>query len=28
MWEHIEAGLHQRFRAHPAVHEALPRLSD
>jgi LAO/AO transport system kinase len=24
MWERIEAGLRQRFRAHPAVHAALP----
>ena len=27
MWERIEAGLRQRFRAHPAVREALPALS-
>ncbi len=28
MWERIEAGLHERFRRHPRVCEALPRLSD
>jgi LAO/AO transport system kinase len=28
MWEHIESGLHQRFKSHPGVHETLPRLSD
>jgi len=27
MWERIEAGLRQRFRAHPAVREALPALT-
>jgi LAO/AO transport system kinase len=27
MWERIEAGLRQRFRAHPAVHAALPELA-
>jgi LAO/AO transport system kinase len=27
MWEHIDAGLKARFRAHPAVGEQLPRLS-
>lgn len=27
MWERIEAGLHDRFRRHPLVSEALPRLS-
>jgi LAO/AO transport system kinase len=27
MWERIEAGLRQRFRAHPRVREALPGLS-
>jgi LAO/AO transport system kinase len=27
MWERIEAGLRQRFRAHPAVQAALPALS-
>ena len=26
MWERIEAGLRQRFRAHPAVQAALPGL--
>ena len=26
MWERIDAGLRQRFRAHPGVREALPRL--
>ena len=26
MWERIEAGLRQRFRAHPAVQAALPAL--
>ncbi len=28
MWERIEAGLRQRFRQHPAVHQALPAMSD
>ncbi len=28
MWQLIEAGLKQRFRGHPAVREALVRLSD
>ncbi len=28
LWERIEAGLHSRFRQHPAVREALPRLSE
>ena len=28
MWERIEAGLHQRFKTHPAVRQALPRISD
>jgi len=28
MWERIDAGLRQRFRQHPAVCEALPRLTD
>jgi LAO/AO transport system kinase len=28
MWERIEAGLRQRFRAHPAVREALPALTE
>ncbi len=28
MWERIEAGLHERFKAHSAVSEALPRLTD
>jgi LAO/AO transport system kinase len=28
MWERIDAGLKQRFRSHPAVREALPRLKD
>ena len=28
MWERIEAGLRQRFKAHPAVRQALPRISD
>ena len=27
MWERIEAGLHQRFRQHPAVRAALPGLT-
>ena len=27
MWERIEAGLHQRFSAHPAVREALPKIT-
>jgi LAO/AO transport system kinase len=27
MWERIEAGLRQRFRAHPAVQAALPAIS-
>ncbi|MFY7856071.1 MAG: methylmalonyl Co-A mutase-associated GTPase MeaB [Rubrivivax sp.] len=27
MWERIEAGLRQRFRAHPAVRAALPELT-
>jgi LAO/AO transport system kinase len=27
MWERIDAGLRQRFRAHPAVRDALPALS-
>jgi LAO/AO transport system kinase len=27
MWERIEAGLHARFRDHPAVAQALPGLS-
>jgi len=27
MWERIEAGLRQRFRAHAAVREALPAIS-
>ena len=27
MWERIEAGLHQRFREHAAVRQALPALS-
>jgi len=28
MWERIEAGLRQRFRAHPAVQSALAGLQD
>ena len=28
MWERIESGLHQRFKTHPAVRDALPRLTD
>jgi LAO/AO transport system kinase len=28
MWERIEAGLRERFRRHPAVREALPRITD
>jgi LAO/AO transport system kinase len=28
MWERIDAGLRQRFRLHPAVREALPRIAD
>ncbi len=28
MWERIEAGLRQRFKTHPAVREALPRIAD
>ncbi len=28
MWERIGAGLQQRFRAHEAVREALPRITD
>jgi LAO/AO transport system kinase len=28
MWERIEAGLRERFRAHPAVAAALPALAD
>jgi LAO/AO transport system kinase len=27
MWDRIDAGLRQRFRAHPAVRDALPALS-
>lgn len=27
MWERIEAGLRQRFRAHASVHDALPSLT-
>jgi LAO/AO transport system kinase len=27
MWERIEAGLHDRFKSHPAVHEALPKIT-
>ena len=27
MWERIEAGLRQRFKTHPAVREALPRIT-
>jgi LAO/AO transport system kinase len=27
MWERIDAGLKQRFKAHPAVHAALPALT-
>ena len=27
MWERIEAGLHQSFRTHNAVHEALPETT-
>jgi LAO/AO transport system kinase len=27
MWERIEAGLHERFRRHPAVRAALPGLT-
>jgi LAO/AO transport system kinase len=27
MWAMIESGLHQRFKHHPAVQDALPRLS-
>jgi LAO/AO transport system kinase len=27
MWERIDAGLRQRFRAHPAVRDALPAIS-
>jgi len=27
MWEHIEAGLRQRFKAHAAVRAALPHIS-
>ena len=27
MWERVEAGLHQRFRQHPAVREALPAIT-
>jgi len=28
MWERIEAGLRQRFRAHPVVQAALPGIAD
>ncbi len=28
MWERIEAGLRQRFKAHPGVRQALPALTD
>jgi LAO/AO transport system kinase len=28
MWERIEAGLRQRFKAHAAVRDALPRITD
>src|SRR5690606_22428745 len=28
MWERIEAGLRERFRAHPAVANALPAIGD
>ncbi len=28
MWERIEAGLRQRFKNHPAVRDALPRITD
>jgi LAO/AO transport system kinase len=28
MWERIDAGLKARFRAHPAVHAALPECSE
>ncbi len=28
MWERIDAGLRQRFRAHPAVRAALPALGE
>ncbi|MBI3367948.1 MAG: methylmalonyl Co-A mutase-associated GTPase MeaB [Burkholderiales bacterium] len=28
MWERIEAGLRQRFKAHPAVQAALPELTE
>jgi LAO/AO transport system kinase len=28
MWERIEAGLKHRFHEHPAVRDALPRMSD
>jgi len=28
MWERIGAGLQQRFKTHPAVRDALPRLTD
>jgi LAO/AO transport system kinase len=27
MWERIEAGLHERFRHHPGVREALPQIT-
>ncbi len=28
MWEHIEAGLRQRFKSHPGVRQSLPGLTD
>jgi len=28
MWERIEAGLRQSFRAQPQVNELLPKLSE
>jgi LAO/AO transport system kinase len=28
MWERIEAGLRERFRRHPAVHAALPQITN
>jgi len=28
MWERVEAGLHRRFRQHPAVRAALPKITD
>jgi LAO/AO transport system kinase len=28
MWERIEAGLHERFRRHPAVRAALPAMTN